>query len=104
VGGVSRRAGRVRQAGTGKVNMPSAEIIHFESRHPRVFTEHERFIDALRMELLTSKMTYTLIASKAGVGHTTVGNIASGKTRWPRHTTLFPLLKALGKTLAMVDA
>jgi transcriptional regulator with XRE-family HTH domain len=84
--------------------MPSAEIIRFESRHPRVFTEHERFLDALREALLTSKVTYKAIATKANVASSTVGNIASGKTRWPRHTTLFPLLKALGKTLAMVDA
>src|SRR5262249_30757817 len=79
-------------------------LARFETiRRPRVFTRHEQFIDALREELLTCGMTYTQVALKTGGAHSTIHNIATGRTKWPRHTTLFPLVQALGKRLAMVD-
>jgi transcriptional regulator with XRE-family HTH domain len=70
---------------------------------PRTFTRHEDFIEALREELLTSKMRYTEIAIRAHVANSTISNIASGKTRWPRYTTLFPLLEVMRKRIALVD-
>jgi len=71
---------------------------------PRVFTKQEQFIDSLREAILTSGLTYTILATRAGVSITTIQRLASGYTRWPRHTTLFPLLQAVGKRLAFVDA
>lgn len=50
----------------------------------------------LREEILMSKMTYTVIAAKAQLGHSTVGNIATGATRFPRLETIIRLLSALG--------
>lgn len=63
---------------------------------PRSFTSRERLIDALREEIFRDGRPYKIIAEKVGVGKSTINNIASGKTRWPRDTTLFPLLGALG--------
>lgn len=52
-------------------------------------------IKLLQEELLISKQTYTLIAHKARVANSTVQNIASGKTRWPRLETIIRILSAL---------
>jgi len=49
----------------------------------------------LREELLTSKSTYTAIAVKAQVCNSTVSNIASGTTKWPRLETIIRILSAL---------
>lgn len=47
-------------------------------------------------ELLRAKTTYTAIAAKAAVANSTVSNIASGQTRYPRIETIIRLLGALG--------
>jgi hypothetical protein len=47
-------------------------------------------------ELLRAKTTYTAIAQKAAVASSTVSNIASGQTRFPRLETIVRLLGALG--------
>jgi len=80
------------------------KVIQLRRRQPRVFTKQEQFIDSLREAILTSGLTYTILATRAGVSVTTIQRLASGYTRWPRHTTLFPLLQAVGKRLAFVDA
>jgi predicted transcriptional regulator len=69
---------------------------------PRVFTKQEQFIESLREALLTSEKNYSQLARLANVANSTVHNIASGKTTWPRHTTLFPLLAACKLRLAFV--
>ena len=70
---------------------------------PSVFTEHERFIESLRNAVFASKRSYHDIALDCKISASTVGNLASGKTRWPRYTTLFPLARTLGKRVALVD-
>lgn len=47
-------------------------------------------------ELLRSKTTYSAIAAKAAIASSTVSNIASGQTRFPRIETIIRLLGALG--------
>lgn len=78
-------------------------IIHQLRRRPKSFTTNEALIDALRSEIFKSKMTYKDIAHKVGCNSTTIHNLASGKTRWPRPTTLFPLLQVLGKRIYIGD-
>jgi hypothetical protein len=46
-------------------------------------------------ELLRAKTTYTAIAAKAALASSTVSNIASGHTRYPRIETIIRLLGAL---------
>jgi hypothetical protein len=52
-------------------------------------------IKLLQEELLISKSTYTAIAKKAIVANSTVSNIASGTTKWPRLETIIRILSAL---------
>ena len=74
-----------------------------EKSRPSVYTAHERFIDSLRQAVLTSGRSYKDIAGECKVAGSTVGNVASGKTRWPRYTTLFPLAEAMGKRVVLMD-
>ena len=43
------------------------------------------------------------LAELAGVSKGTIYSIRSGRTKWPRGTTLFPILDALGLDLVLVD-
>ena len=47
-------------------------------------------------EVLRAKRTYTDIGNRAGIANSTVSNIASGKTRFPRIETIIRILGALG--------
>jgi transcriptional regulator with XRE-family HTH domain len=53
--------------------------------------------------VLTDGRTYTDIAKETKVSNSTINNLATGKTRWPRPTTLFPLLMALKMHIELVD-
>src|SRR5262245_6538288 len=63
---------------------------------PRVYTSQEAFIDALREEMFKTGWTYKEIAERASVSTATINNLAMGRTTWPRHTTLFGIVNALG--------
>ena len=71
-------------------------------RHKRSFTTAESLIEEVRKEIFGSQETYTKIAKLCDVAPSTVGNLASGKTRWPRPTTLFPILETLGLEMKFV--
>lgn len=53
-------------------------------------------IKLLQDELLRSKLSYTEIARQSSVSISTVSNIASGTTRWPRLETIIRILGGLG--------
>ena len=78
-----------------------AKVVHMWK--PRTFTSAEAMLDEVRVMVHTDGRTQKEIAKATGVAPTTVGNIATGKTKWPRQTTLFPLLKALHKKLQIID-
>jgi hypothetical protein len=63
---------------------------------PKTFTSAEAMLDEVRDLIRADPYTTKIIAVKTGVAPTTIHNILSGKTRWPRSTTLFPLLQTLG--------
>ena len=65
-------------------------------RKPRTFTSAELLIEEVRNAIFAEKTGYQVIADKCSVSRTTIQNLATGKTRWPRPTTLFPLLQSLG--------
>lgn len=71
-------------------------------RRPHTFTTPEAFIERVRQEIFHDGGTWKVLAAKTGVSGTTIGNLASGKTRWPRPTTLFPLLDTLGLEMRLV--
>ena len=63
----------------------------------RTFTSAEDIIEEVRQEIFGQRATLTnkQLALQAHVSPTTISNLMSGKTRWPRPTTLFPVLDAL---------
>lgn len=71
---------------------------------PRNYTSPEALIEQVRQEIFRDGSTYKVIAGRTNVSQTTIGNLASGKTRWPRPTTLFPLLSSLGLEMRLVKA
>lgn len=74
--------------------MLKSNVVHL--RKPKVFTTREGIIDAVNEAIFKCGKTYQQIADAAGVSNSTIANLASGKTRWPRDTTLFPVMKAVG--------
>jgi len=72
-------------------------------RRPLAYTSNEVLIEELRLRVLGSGQTYKVIAAKVGVSDTTIRNLCIGNTRWPRPTTLFPLLKVLGLGLQITE-
>jgi hypothetical protein len=70
---------------------------------PRTFTSAEEMLDEVRGIMFADKRPTAKLAADVGVSPSTVNNIRTGKTRWPRQTTLFPLLDALGKGLRIVE-
>lgn len=72
-----------------------------QMRRPRNFTSAEAMLDEVRRQIFMDGRPYRIIATQTSVSLSTIHNIASGKTRWPRHTTLFPLIAALGLELTL---
>lgn len=66
---------------------------------PQTLDARERFIDEVREAILCSEQTYREIAEQCDLSPTTVNRLAQGYTRWPRDTTLFPLLESVGLEL-----
>ena len=58
----------------------------------RSFTTAEALIEEVRNEIFRVGLTYTEIAEGCAWRRSTINNLATGKTRWPRPTTLFPAL------------
>jgi DNA-binding phage protein len=78
-----------------KTLMPSHNVVPLRSRPLVQLVDSPVAIHLLQQELLASKATYTAIAQKAQVASSTVSNIASGQTRWPRLETIIRILSAL---------
>jgi hypothetical protein len=59
----------------------------------------DNFADVFRFvagEVRSAKRTYTAISKRAHVCPSTVSNLASGKTQYPRYSTIVGILDALG--------
>lgn len=59
---------------------------------PRNFTAAEDVIRHLSSRIMTSGRTYQQIADGTNLSNSTIANIASGKTTWPRPKTFFALI------------
>ena len=70
-------------------------------RRPRTFTSAEEVLDSIREAIFMDGRTYEAIAAASNVSKSTINNIATGRTRWPRHTTLFPVMQSLGMTMTI---
>lgn len=74
----------------------TSNIISLRRRKPRTYTSAEEVLDAVRERIFVDGRTYRAIAHASNLSPTTIANIAYGYTTWPRHTTLFPIMLALG--------
>lgn len=77
-------------------------VVRLVRARPRSFTSAERLLEQVRTEIFECGDTYKVLAVKTGVARTTIANIATGKTKWPRQTTLFPMLKSMGLGMRLV--
>ena len=71
-------------------------------KRPRTYTSPEALIEEVRKNLFRDGRTQKAIAAEVGVSQGTIHNLASGKTRWPRPTTLFPTLDTLDLEMRLV--
>ena len=78
----------------------SRNVVQFKK--PRNYTTAESVLDTVREGIFMDGRTYAKIADATGVSMSTISNIATGKTTWPRHTTLFPLMQTLGIKIDVV--
>lgn len=79
----------------------SAKIVQLPLIKPKTYTSQEALIDAVREQIFMCRRPYKDIAHDCGISSSTVSNLANGKTRWPRASTLFPLIHYLGFDLAL---
>jgi hypothetical protein len=75
---------------------------HLKLVKPRNYTSAEEVLDAVREAIYVDGRPYRVLGNAAGVSLSTVYNIATGKTTWPRHTTLFPLMHVLGIRMEVI--
>ena len=80
-----------------------AKIVNLPTWKPKTFTTAEAMLEEVRILIHKDGRTQREIALNTGVGPSTINHIATGHTKWPRHTTLFPLLEALHKKIQIVD-
>lgn len=71
-------------------------VVPISRKKPRNFTSAEMVLDEVRERIHMDGRVYRVLAEKAGVSVSTICNIATSRTTWPRHTTLFPVMAALG--------
>jgi DNA-binding phage protein len=68
---------------------------------PRTYDSREAFMSALSEAIVADGRTHVQLALATSVSHTTISRIVSGDTRWPRYTTIFPLIQTLGLKLSL---
>lgn len=60
-------------------------------------TDRDKPMDQIRKDLYD--LNIERIANRVGVGKSTIYSIRSGRTKWPRDTTLLVLIHVLGYSL-----
>jgi hypothetical protein len=84
--------------------MPTNNIVKLHrSSRPKTFTAAEEVIEELSVRILESRKPYRVIAAACDVNVSTIHNIASRKTRWPRPHTLFSLLAYFNLRLRLTE-
>ena len=61
-----------------------------------VFTDQFGYVEAMRGRIRASGQKYKRLAEQGDMSGSTVSNMASGKTRLPRFSTMFGLAAGLG--------
>jgi hypothetical protein len=60
-------------------------------------TDRDKLMDQIRKDLYG--VDIEMISTRVGVGKSTIYSIRSGRTKWPRDTTLLVLIYVLGYNL-----
>lgn len=68
---------------------------------PRNFTKAEQVIEYLADRIFASGESYKKLGEDTELSGSTIGKLANRSTKWPRHTTLFPLIARLGLELEL---
>lgn len=68
---------------------------------PKSFTATERTLDEVRSLIFSCGMTYKQLSAASGVSACVIGNLATGRTSWPRPSTFNPLLEHFGYSLTL---
>ena len=80
----------------------AAQLLKMKPRaKPKTFTAGEQVIEYLSNRILADRRNYRQIAQDCDVSHSTISNIASRKTRWPRPKTFFSILNHYGIHLSL---
>ena len=58
--------------------------------------------ETLRLEIFRSGLTIRALSDRTGVAYSTIDHFARGNTRWPRPSTLLPLMAYFGVDLQTV--
>lgn len=74
---------------------PNSGIVVRFRNYPDNIKSSEELLDIIRDAIFKDGRRYEDIAKDVGVTGVTIGNLARGDTKWPRATTLFPLVKML---------
>jgi hypothetical protein len=61
-----------------------------------VFTSQLAYVEAMQARVRRTQVKMKDIAAEGEMSATTVGNMASGKTHYPRFSTMFGIASALG--------
>jgi hypothetical protein len=75
-------------------------VLNKEKRAVKV-SDREALMDALR-DALYAEEDIERLANRIGVHKSTLFAIRSGRTKWPRHTTMLTLIHVLGFELWLV--
>lgn len=74
-----------------------AQVVRLNT--PKTIISADSLTVELRREMYAHDVDW--LAAQAGVRTSTIYAIRSGRTKWPRGTTLFPILRAMGYTLVL---
>jgi transcriptional regulator with XRE-family HTH domain len=69
--------------------------------YPKAYTSAEKLIESVRMYIMRDGRGYKALAIRTGVSTATIGNLATGRTQWPRPKTLFGVLTALNLSITI---
>lgn len=62
----------------------------------------EVLAETLRSEIFRSGLTLRALSDRTGVAHSVINAFATGETKWPRPSTLLPLMAYFGVDLQTV--
>lgn len=79
-----------------------SNVVALKARTPKQYLISDDVMFQIRMKMHHWRAAD--LAEAAGVCEGTIYGIRCGRTRWPRGSTLFPIIEALGMEVTLIDA